>query len=539
MQKLGCQVARLSIFSMIFLGLIGFQTLFAASVPTIVPNQTIIAKAGQKNGTVLGKLKFRKNGSKIIASDILENKKMKKPRFNLWNNGTLRVRSQSKQTPGTYKLKITMTNKVGESKPVIVTVILTNKKHKTTPKSESPSNKQAPKITLKGSKRVTISEGKSFKDPGASAYDKQDGKLKVTKNSNLNINKAGTYKIVYKARDRDGNSASSTRVVTVVGKNSPKTKNIPAGNPLAGIRHPGAYLSIAGKDKIKNKLKLINNKPGWVGIKAQYTWAQINPKEGVYDFSRIESDLATVKKEGKSLIIVISTTVWIDSNGKNYKVPRWLQTDRFGGGVYKRTSQKGGSLLLKGHPEVDKAWANLMKALAKQFDGRIEGISLGETSTGQNPYMNKHGLRKADVFFKYAKVAKESFKKSIVWQMGNYMTPQSDLDYLFDRLRKIGVGSGGPDVHIASATNHKLAKMYAIHRKNSGVVPVSIDIQWDNWTRGGKYSSEELIDAAIKYIKPNYLVVVGSKGKYTRDIIDVFSKKYGTNDKNLISKVRN
>ena len=524
MQKFGYQLARLSVFSVVFLGLIGFQTLFAASVPTIVPNQTIIAKAGQKNGTILGKLKFHKNGSKIIASDILENKKTKKPRFNLWNNGTLRVWSESKQKPGTYKLKITMTNRVGESKPAIVTVILTD-------------TKQAPKITLKGSKRVTISKDQNFKDPGASAYDKQDGKLKVTKTSNLNIHKVGTYKIVYKARDKDGNSASSTRIVKVIDKNSPKTKNTPARNPLAGIKNPGAYLAIAGRDKIEDKLKLIKNRAGWAGIKAQYTWAQINPKEGVYDFSKIEKDLATVKKEGKSLIIVISTTVWIGKNGQNYKVPKWLQTDRFGGGVYKRTSQKGGSLLLKGHPEVDKAWANLIRALAKQFDGRIEGISIGETSTGKNPYINKHGLRKADVFFKYAKVAKEAFKRSIVWQMGNYMTPQSDLDYLFEKLRKIGVGSGGPDIHVARATNHKLAKMYAIHRANSGVVPVSIDIQGDNWTKGGKkYSSEELFDTAIKYIKPNYIVVTSSKGKYTKEAIETFSKKYSVNNKNLIYK---
>jgi len=60
-------------------------------------------------------------------------------------------------------------------------------------------DKDAPIITLKGDNPLTITTGTAYIEKGYSAFDKIDGELsnKVTVSSNININKVGTYEVVY------------------------------------------------------------------------------------------------------------------------------------------------------------------------------------------------------------------------------------------------------------------------------------------------------------------------------------------------------
>lgn len=75
-----------------------------------------------------------------------------------------------------------------------------------------------PTITLIGKNAVTINKGTEYIDLGATAYDKEDGDITyklVTDTSNVNINAAGIYKVIYRVTDSGGLTASATRTVTV------------------------------------------------------------------------------------------------------------------------------------------------------------------------------------------------------------------------------------------------------------------------------------------------------------------------------------
>jgi hypothetical protein len=78
-----------------------------------------------------------------------------------------------------------------------------------------------PVITLNGSATVSVAQGSSFADPGATATDNRDGTItsKIVVSGSVNTGTAGTYTLSYNVRDAAGNAATTlTRTVTVTPK---------------------------------------------------------------------------------------------------------------------------------------------------------------------------------------------------------------------------------------------------------------------------------------------------------------------------------
>ena len=88
---------------------------------------------------------------------------------------------------------------------------------------DGTNDNEVPELTLNGAEvmlinKSTVQQPIQFYDPEAIAHDNIDGDIsnKITVTSDLDINKAGTYKITYNVIDLAGNSASKSRAVTVV-----------------------------------------------------------------------------------------------------------------------------------------------------------------------------------------------------------------------------------------------------------------------------------------------------------------------------------
>ncbi len=72
-----------------------------------------------------------------------------------------------------------------------------------------------PVITVEGENPLFLSLGETFKEPGVSAYDKEDGDLIVTSSENIDMHKEGKYSVIYIAIDSMGNAAIDKRYVVV------------------------------------------------------------------------------------------------------------------------------------------------------------------------------------------------------------------------------------------------------------------------------------------------------------------------------------
>ena len=77
----------------------------------------------------------------------------------------------------------------------------------------------APVITLKGSNPLTVGRGVIYLDPGATAFDSNDGNLtrSITTINKVNTGVVGTYSVTYNVSDPIGNAAQTvTRTVNVI-----------------------------------------------------------------------------------------------------------------------------------------------------------------------------------------------------------------------------------------------------------------------------------------------------------------------------------
>lgn len=73
-----------------------------------------------------------------------------------------------------------------------------------------------PVIHLLGDATVTVIKDRPYNDAGATATDNVDGELRVTTSGSVDPSSVGTYPITYTARDTAGNTATTTRTVTVL-----------------------------------------------------------------------------------------------------------------------------------------------------------------------------------------------------------------------------------------------------------------------------------------------------------------------------------
>lgn len=74
-----------------------------------------------------------------------------------------------------------------------------------------------PVVTLTGDDVMEIELGETWENPGATAFDEEDGKLtsKIVVVGEVDSDKVGSYEIIYKVTDKAGNEGSATRTVNV------------------------------------------------------------------------------------------------------------------------------------------------------------------------------------------------------------------------------------------------------------------------------------------------------------------------------------
>ena len=87
--------------------------------------------------------------------------------------------------------------------------------------SLEPEDTEAPILGLNGQAEVVLEYPAGYVEEGAQAQDAVDGQVAVTISGEVNPQQLGEYKLTYTAVDNAGNTASTTRTVTVVDTTGP------------------------------------------------------------------------------------------------------------------------------------------------------------------------------------------------------------------------------------------------------------------------------------------------------------------------------
>ena len=295
-------------------------------------------------------------------------------------------------------------------------------------------------------------------------------------------------------------------------------------------------------DGIKNAKTFLEN-PNIEGAQVIYTWRLLERGKDEYNFAPIRENLELLEAHGKKLWIQLQDVSFSESR---INVPQYLLTDSiYHGGAAKQYNIPGdddskavlsGWVARRWDPAVQERFHKLLFALGKEFDGRIAGINLPETSLvfGTSGHLFPAGFshdayrRSIIVNMKALKLA---FPRSVAMQYANFMPgewrPTNDKGYLrdvYNAARAAGVGVGGPD--LMPYREGQLKSSYPLIHEVANSIPTGIAVQDGNLAEinpktGKPVSVNELLDFAMNYLRVDYIFWGMEEPYYSRDVLPI------------------
>ena len=201
-------------------------------------------------------------------------------------------------TPGTYTVTYTVTDAAGNTTSIgrIVTVL-----------AAPPADTTPPVISITGSASITITEGDTYTDAGATATDDVSGDLtsSIVTTNPVDTSTPGTYTVTYTVTDAAGNTTTVGRIVTVLAAPSAEkyTINVTASN--------ASDYSLSGADRNGNV----------TGLDPSVTFNVGDSIEFIVDASGHPFYLKTVQGTGTSDLIS-----GVNNNGATNGTVSWTPT---------------------------------------------------------------------------------------------------------------------------------------------------------------------------------------------------------------------
>ncbi|WP_026043536.1 hypothetical protein [Treponema primitia] len=278
----------------------------------------------------------------------------------------------------------------------------------------------------------------------------------------------------------------------------------------------------------------------FAGAQIKYTWRSLEREKDVYDFSTIEEDRLFLLSKGKKLFIQIQD-VSFSSNIRN--VPNYIIEDpQYHGGINSQyefaddndnNPRETGWVSRRWDRAVAERFHKLIMELGKQFDGKIIGITLPETSVDFGSTGKYYPIGFTPEIYREAIKANMNathlaFNQSMVIQYVNFMPgewlPWDDKGYLsslFEYAELLKIGIGGPDLipYKRNQMNHG----YSFAQKYQGRIKLGFAVQEGNYNQkneqtGWTLTVQEIYDFAKNYLKTNYIFWYPEEPYFTRDV---------------------
>lgn len=274
----------------------------------------------------------------------------------------------------------------------------------------------------------------------------------------------------------------------------------PVGNQMEVKWYPGHYLTLASTGQPREQWKAIAGQKQFAGGQRIYTWRQLEPTQGKYDFTDLEADLAFLRAQDQRLIL----EVWDNSfDGQTMPVPEYLLSAAYHGGIGRPTGKK----VIRAKrwvPAVMDRYLALMEALGKRFDREPNFAGFIHTETAMENkgagFEDFSGAAFDEQMRRLVAASRTAFPHTPVILFGNWYSyrGQDGLTALSRLARAHGVGWGGPDL-----CPGKKIWGYDIIQANAARMPLALSAQWDSYK--GTWTAPQLLDFAIKDLKLNFV----------------------------------
>ncbi len=288
-------------------------------------------------------------------------------------------------------------------------------------------------------------------------------------------------------------------------------------NKIIAQKHIKNYIFF-GLDRERITDSIFLHTENIVGAQLKYTWKELEPVKDQYNFSLIKKDLKYLNNHNKKLFIQLQDVTF---DTIRVFVPKYILTEnKYNGGANIQYITDNNDKIIRQDGYMSRRWDKnvaerfhkLILSLAKEFDGKIEGLNFSETAVGFGDtgiHFPKGFTPKIyrDAILQQMKVAKQAFTKTTVIQYANYMPGEwlpwdnkKYLESLYQLAAKENIGMGGPDIKIykKSQMNHS----YKFLKKFSDNMVTGIAVQDGNYEEiNPKTGKQVTIDEIYKFGK--------------------------------------
>ncbi|HEX6573787.1 MAG TPA: hypothetical protein VF042_02360 [Gemmatimonadaceae bacterium] len=316
-----------------------------------------------------------------------------------------------------------------------------------------------------------------------------------------------------------------------------------APNPTKPIHH---FVFFGMDRELIRTDSLFLNTPEIEGAQITYPWRRLEQGKDGYNFSMIREDLEFLSAHGKKLWIQFQDVTF---NDKNNFVPKYMLDDTaYHGGAAQAyrigandesEAKTGGWVARRWDPAVQDRLNKLFVKLGDEFDGKIEGINLDETSLeyGSSGRLWPSGFTYEsyrDAIIRNMKALKAAFPKSVAMQYANFMPgewrPSENKGYL-DSVYSAAIAShvavGGPDILPYRPGQRRGA--HPLIQSAAGRVPTGLAVQDGNLAEINpetkkKTTAVELLDYAVNNLHLDYIFWGREEPYYSDEVIPLLRK---------------
>lgn len=228
-------------------------------------------------------------------------------------------------------------------------------------------------------------------------------------------------------------------------------------------------------------------RPGVAGVQKRYTWRELEPRPGEYDFSEIVRDLDVASQAGGQLVVFVC-----DKSFKNERsTPRYLWEEHTL--PVKSVATGTGHVAKRWDPYVVERFGKLMHAMAQRLGTHpnLEGVAIQETALGvEDAVLGANGYTPAryrDALIEQVTTAADAFPQARVFWYANFLP--GNQAFLGDVARAVAgrrVAIGGPDVLPDNRALQRL--VYPLLRDLQGQAVLFNSVQYESYRhpRGDK-----------------------------------------------------
>lgn len=298
--------------------------------------------------------------------------------------------------------------------------------------------------------------------------------------------------------------------------------------------HPGHYAMLVSSNKdnpayMEKVYQELANTPALRGVVIRFSWAELEPSKGAYNFKAIDKHLAELTERKKRLIILLETKSF---DPDIHDAPKYIRTSAYDGGDFAigHGSRIEGYNIKLWNDQLRDRLSALVTALGNRYNDKpyFEGFGLQETAMGDpiKPITSNQIDAYFDNLLAVNRQMRKSFRNTMTFQYTNY--PRGMLSSFINGLKGMGAALGGPDIFIQDpgllfkGTQHSEPGLYTYYPKFSGTMPLLIQVEKSNYedTRhdgsGYKPTVNELLAFGRDKLKVNYIFWTRSPGYYDK-----------------------